>query len=40
MEYAQGGELFNYIVDKDKLSEREACKLYIQIIEGIEYLHA
>ena len=29
MEYASGGELFEYIVNKDKLTEREACKFYL-----------
>ena len=40
MEYASGGELFDYIVSKDRLSEREACKFYMQIVNGIEYLHS
>jgi 5'-AMP-activated protein kinase catalytic alpha subunit len=35
MEYASGGELFDYIVSKDRLSEKEACKFYMQIIDGI-----
>jgi serine/threonine protein kinase len=39
MEYAQRGELFNYIVAKGRLDENEARKLFRQIIEGIEYLH-
>ncbi len=39
MEYASGGELFNYIVHKNRLSEQEACEFYMQIIDGIEYLH-
>jgi len=39
MEYASGGELFDYIVSKDRLSEREACEIYMQIVDGIEYLH-
>lgn len=39
MEYANGGELFNYIVKKKKLSEIEACKFFQQIISGIDYLH-
>jgi len=39
MEYACGGELFDYIVRKDRLSEKEACKFYLQIISGIEFLH-
>lgn len=29
MEYAIGGELFDYIVAKDRLSEKEACKFYL-----------
>lgn len=29
MEYASGGELFDYIVSKERLTEREACKLYM-----------
>lgn len=39
MEFASGGELFEFIVRKDKLSEREACQIYLQILDGIEYLH-
>ena len=38
MEYAIGGELFDYIVAKDRLSEKEACRFYLQILSGIEYL--
>jgi 5'-AMP-activated protein kinase, catalytic alpha subunit len=40
MEYASGGELFDYIVSKDRLPEREACLLYQQILDGMEYLHS
>ena len=36
---ATGGELFNYIVAKQRLSEKEACKFFQQIISGIEYIH-
>jgi 5'-AMP-activated protein kinase catalytic alpha subunit len=39
MEYANGGELFNYIVKRRRLHEQEACKFYQQLISGIEYLH-
>ena len=39
MEYACGGELFDYIVRKDRLSEKDACKFYQQIVSGIEFLH-
>jgi hypothetical protein len=28
MEYAPGGELFNYIVEKDRLTEAEAQKFF------------
>ena len=39
MEYASGGELFDYIVKYTKLKEKEACKFYQQIISGVEYMH-
>jgi len=39
MEYIEGGELFNYIVSKTRLREKEACKFFQQIISGIEYIH-
>ncbi|CAI2376707.1 unnamed protein product [Moneuplotes crassus] len=39
MEYADGGELFDYIVNSSKIDEREACHIFQQIISGIEYIH-
>ena len=39
MEYASKGELFNYIVAKERLPEAEACKFFHQILSGVEYLH-
>jgi 5'-AMP-activated protein kinase catalytic alpha subunit len=39
MEYASGGELFDYIVQRKRLKEFEACKFYHQVISGIEYIH-
>jgi serine/threonine protein kinase len=39
MEYASGGELFEYIVNKNKVPEQEACSLFQQIISGVEYIH-
>ena len=39
MEYASGGELFDYIVKNSKLKEKEACKFFHQLIAGIEYIH-
>jgi len=39
MEYAQGGEVFDYIVDHHRVKEPEACSFFHQIIDGVEYLH-
>ena len=38
MEYVQGIELISYINERKKLSEKEACYFYQQIISGLEYL--
>ena len=39
MEYASGGELFDYIVANTRLDDKEACKFFQQIISGVEYIH-
>ena len=39
MKYIKGIELFDYIVNKTKLTEKEACMFFQQIISGIEYFH-
>lgn len=39
MEYASGGELFDYIVANTKLPEQEASKFFQQIVSGVEYIH-
>lgn len=39
MEYAKTGELSDYIEKRDKLSEKESCKLFQQLISSVEYLH-
>mmetsp|Transcript_17550 Transcript_17550/g.35126 ORF Transcript_17550/g.35126 Transcript_17550/m.35126 type:complete len:500 (-) Transcript_17550:248-1747(-) len=39
MEYVSGGELFDYIVAKGRLSEDEARRFFQQIIAGVEYCH-
>lgn len=39
MEYANGGELFDYIVKNHRVGEEEACVLLQQIIAGINYIH-
>lgn len=39
MEYAPGGELFDYIVRKKRLDEQEAVTFMQQIVSGVEYIH-
>ncbi|OMJ69287.1 hypothetical protein SteCoe_33028 [Stentor coeruleus] len=39
MEYASSGELFDYIVAQTRIKEQEACKIFQQVIAGIEYIH-
>lgn len=38
-EYSSGGELFDYIVERGRLSEAEARRFFQQIISGVEYCH-
>lgn len=38
LELAAEGELFNYIVMKQKMSEDESRKLFVQLFQGIKYL--
>ena len=38
LELAPEGELFNFIVMKQKLSENESRKLFVQLFQGIKYL--
>ena len=35
-----GGELFEYLAEKDKLSEEEASAFIKQILDGVEHLHS
>ncbi len=39
MEHVQGGELFDYIVEKGRLVEDEARHFFQQITSGVEYCH-
>ncbi|KAK3686998.1 serine/threonine protein kinase [Vermiconidia calcicola] len=39
LELAPEGELFNWIVMKQKLSETETRKVFIQLFQGMKYLH-
>jgi serine/threonine protein kinase len=38
MEYAPGGELFEYILAREYLSEKESSRIFAQIIDGIGYV--
>ena len=38
MEYCNGGELFDYIVSKQHLTERQACRFFQEIINSIELI--
>ena len=40
MEYCEGGELFDYIVKKQNLTERQSCYFFHEIIDALEYLHS
>ena len=40
LELCEGGELFDYIVKKKKLTEREAAVLFQQILLSLRYLHS
>ncbi|KAJ1976377.1 hypothetical protein H4R34_003999, partial [Dimargaris verticillata] len=39
MEYASGGELFDFILAHRFLKERDAGRLFAQLISGVNYLH-
>ncbi|CAL6060946.1 Kinase [Hexamita inflata] len=38
-QYAENGELYQYIVKRDKLPEQEACKFFRQLIQAVCYCH-
>ncbi|XP_039558062.1 death-associated protein kinase 2-like isoform X3 [Passer montanus] len=40
LELIRGGELFDFIAEKEMLSEEEAIEFLGQILRGVEYLHA
>ncbi|XP_053405460.1 death-associated protein kinase 1-like isoform X2 [Mercenaria mercenaria] len=40
LELVDGGELFEYLSEKDKLCEEEASSFVKQILEGVEHLHS
>ena len=40
MELCEGGELFDYIVSKERLDENQACHFFQEIINALDYLHS
>lgn len=40
LEYASGGELFDYILHHKYLKENVAKKLFAQLISGVDYMHS
>jgi serine/threonine protein kinase len=39
LEYVEGGELFDYLVKKGRMTEYEALFFFQQIVLGVEYCH-
>lgn len=39
LEYASGGELFDHILAHRYLKEKDACKLFSQLVSGVWYIH-
>lgn len=39
MDYCEGKDLFDYIIKRNQLSEKKACKFFQQIVNGVQYLH-
>ncbi len=40
MEYAAGGELFDYIVAHKRVKEKEARHFFRQIVSALDYCHS
>ncbi|XP_054033775.1 maternal embryonic leucine zipper kinase [Dryobates pubescens] len=40
LEYCPGGELFDYIISKDRLSEQETRSFFRQIVSAMAYIHS
>jgi serine/threonine protein kinase len=39
MEYAAGGELFDYIVSHKRVNEKEARSLFRMVLSAVDYCH-
>ncbi|KAK9454370.1 kinase-like domain-containing protein [Dipodascopsis uninucleata] len=40
LEYASGGELFDHILQNKYLKDSTACRLFAQLVSGVNYLHS
>ena len=40
MEYCENKDLFEYIIKNKRLSELESCRIFRQLINGVEYIHS
>jgi maternal embryonic leucine zipper kinase len=40
IEYCSGGELFDHIVERNRLTESESRMFFRQIVSGVAYLHS
>ncbi|KDO16207.1 CAMK/CAMKL/AMPK protein kinase, partial [Saprolegnia parasitica CBS 223.65] len=39
MEYIDGGEMFEHIVKNHRIREKDAVRMFLQIVDGLDYLH-
>jgi len=39
MQYSSGGDLCRYVREHRRLSEQEACRLFVQIVQGLQHCH-
>ncbi|KAF8472671.1 kinase-like domain-containing protein [Kalaharituber pfeilii] len=39
LEYIDGGDLYDYMISRGRLSEFEAIKIFVQILSGLDYCH-
>ena len=40
MEYCSGGDLFDHIVENTKVENQDAARIFLQILDAIEYMHS
>ncbi|OQR93500.1 5'-AMP-activated protein kinase catalytic subunit [Achlya hypogyna] len=39
MEFIDGGEMFEHIVKNHRIREKDAVRMFLQIVDGLDYLH-